>query len=180
MPNTANGLPYPQLNDSNNPPADIQALALKVDTIYGGNVANFAALPASGDFIGQRKWLVDVKRFATWNGTVWETDGAWITPTLLNSWVSFDNGAVYEIPQYTKAGRFVVLKGLMKSGTGIAFTLPAGYRPLKRRQFITANAAGARTSFIEVSANGDVNVAAFGTGASNAGVSIEFSFVAEQ
>ena len=53
---------------------------------------------------------------------------AWITPTLVNSWVAFDTRTA----KYKKAdyGR-VYLKGIVKNGTIGApiFTLPTGYRP---------------------------------------------------
>ena len=57
---------------------------------------------------------------------------AWITPKLANSWIPFDS-ATYNTFQYMKDEMgFVHIRGMVKSGTtGIIFTLPTGYRPLK-------------------------------------------------
>jgi Tfp pilus assembly protein PilE len=70
----------------------------------------------------------------------------WTNMTLQNSWVSYDSGVTYELPQYSKTGgeNMVSLKGLVKSGsntydTPIA-TLPAGYRPEGRLIFASDNA----------------------------------------
>jgi hypothetical protein len=52
-------------------PGIIQQLGNEVDAFYGSKVATAADLPGSGEFAGQRVWLVDVKRHATWNGSAW-------------------------------------------------------------------------------------------------------------
>ena len=60
---------------------------------------------------------------------------AWITPTLLNGWVAFDEART---PMYMKDQfGFVHIRGMMKSGTVnlVAFALPVGYRPLITRTF---------------------------------------------
>ena len=68
---------------------------------------------------------------------------AWITPTLVNSWVAFDTRTA----KYKKAdyGR-IYLKGVVKSGTigATIFTLPTGYRPDEALIFgvITVNVNG--------------------------------------
>lgn len=68
---------------------------------------------------------------------------AWITPTLVNSWVAFDTRTA----KYKKAdyGR-VYLKGIVKNGTigATIFTLPTGYRPDEALIFgaITVNVDG--------------------------------------
>ena len=68
---STNGLPVPALSSANNPPADFLALANAVDATYGGSVANWAALPATGNFKGKRLWVTDISVVATWNGTAW-------------------------------------------------------------------------------------------------------------
>jgi hypothetical protein len=181
MPNTTNGLPFPVITDDNNPPADIQALAEAVDNTYGGKVASAGALPTSGLFPGQRIWLVDVKGWAEWSGTAWNSDTAWVQPTLGNSWASFDGGATLDIPAYCRVDGVVWLKGAMKDGTGAAFTLPVGMRPLKVRSFTSTAASGAQTADVRVSPSGVVTVPFFGTGATNGVVSLDsVRFLAEQ
>lgn len=75
MPTTPNrDYPYPTLGDDNNPPADLQALALAIeddlDSLHS-QVANAGALPGSGDFIGQRVLLLDTMETAAWTGVEW-------------------------------------------------------------------------------------------------------------
>lgn len=181
MPTTPNGLVTPPLTGADpNIPRDFLALANSVDALYGKRVANAAALPVSGAFEGQKIYLQDVDADAQWNGAAWIYDTAWVQPTLGNSWVSYDSGSTFEIPAYTRIGGVVHLKGLMKSGTSsAAFTLPPGYRPLKFRYFTCAASPGT-TCVVSVAADGTVNVAAYASGGTNAYVSIELSFVAEQ
>jgi len=75
-----------------------------------------------------------------YNGSAWGlvssvSDSDWTTPSLTNSWVSFDG--ISNTAGYIKdSSGFVHLKGKLKSGTinGTAemFTLPEGYRPGNR------------------------------------------------
>ena len=90
MTTTTNGMPVPDLGDSNNPPADFLALGNAVDAFYGGAVANAAALPALGDFPGQRKFITDTKEVATWNGTAWTGYTVAFTPTHACFTLAFD------------------------------------------------------------------------------------------
>lgn len=106
-------------------------------------------------------------------------DTGWITPTLGNSWVSFDAGATFDIPQYRRFNGVVFLKGEMKSGTSntTVFTLPAGYRPLKQISFCVQSNTG--SADILVGATGAVIVNNY-NGGSNASVSLNgISFIAE-
>lgn len=182
MGTTSTGLRYPALTDDNAPPVDLQKLAEDVDATYGPNVANAGALPASGKFAGQRIWLTDVKGWAVWNGSTWLTDTAWVQPTLSNSWVSFDGGSVYDIPAYRRVAGITYIKGFAKSGSPSAaiFTLPAGFRPLKQRRFAINASGGALSAIGQITAAGVVSIEGYGTSSTNASVSLEMSFPAEQ
>lgn len=86
---------------------------------------------------------------------------AWITPTLLNGWVNFDDGVSYTTCAYMKSTiGFVTLKGMLKSGSvGMgtpAFTLPVGYRPSKRLKYpVVCNGAFGE---VDINVNGDVGI----------------------
>lgn len=108
-------------------------------------------------------------------------DSGWIIPTLGNSWTSFDAGAVYAVPQYRLLNGVVWLHGAMKGGTlsTAAFTLPVGMRPLKTTQF--SNGSNGFTCQFTILASGAVEVTAYGSGGSNAFVSLDGApFIAEQ
>lgn len=102
--------------------------------------------------------------------------GTYIAPSFLNSWVNYDT-------TYNDAGYFkdtvgvVHLRGLVKNGTiGTAiFTLPAGYRPIRRQLFTTSsNGALGRC---DVEANGNV----LANAGNNAWFSLDgLTFLAEQ
>ena len=68
-----------------------------------------------------------------------KVQAAWITPTLLNSWVQFEAGssAMYMKDEFG----FVHLKGRVKSGTVGAdlFSLPVGYRSVNSKIFPVAS-----------------------------------------
>ena len=77
---------------------------------------------------------------------IWHEVGTAGEPAFANSWVNYSTA--YNSCAFMKdALGFVHLKGLMKSGTvGLAaFTLPAGYRPIKGNIF-ASNGAGAYAS----------------------------------
>ena len=86
---------------------------------------------------------------------------AWVSPTLLNSWVNY--GGNWNPAGYYKDpfGR-VHLRGLVKSGTAVTiFTLPAGYRPAYDE--IHASVSVDAFNSIRVYATGDVTYAAGST-----------------
>lgn len=87
----------------------------------------------------------------------WSTVNPWITPTLLNGWVAYDT-AIYATAQYYKDKFGIVhLRGMIKSGTigTTAFTLPLGYRPIKR-EFAPTVSNGAFGAIL-ISETGNVN-----------------------
>lgn len=115
MTTTTNGLPVPDLTDDNNPPADLLALGNAVDAFYGGAVANAAALPALGDFPGQRKFITDTKEVATWNGTAWTGYTVAFTPTW--SGVTLGTGPV-NAGRRQEFGKWVDISFNLTLGTG--------------------------------------------------------------
>ena len=85
---------------------------------------------------------------------------AWITPTLLNSWVDHSPSVYSTIGYYKDALGIVHLKGVVKNGTSnIIFKLPLGYRPSKYLFFETGTAisnGNIATAALYIAANGDV------------------------
>ncbi len=99
------------------------------------------------------------------------TDGGWITPTLLNSWVSFDGGATFGIPQYRLKSGVVQVAGLAKSGTiNPIFTLPAGFRPNKEIMFLVM--AGGGTARIDITPAGSLFLSAYAYSGNNSYLSL--------
>ena len=90
------------------------------------------------------------------------------SPTLLNGWTKY--GGDYDTAGYYKDKDRVFLQGLIKGGTvgAVAFTLPVGYRPAKRKIFVVnANNTFGR---VDVLSNGNVYIDAM---CSNSYVSLE-------
>lgn len=92
-------------------------------------------------------------------------DSGWITPTLLNGWVTYDTNFMVEGYRIDALG-YVHLKGMIKNGSGIIFKLPSGYRPPvdgSRRlllQTITSTGQGR----IDITSDGNVTYIQGGTG----------------
>jgi len=97
-------------------------------------------------------------------------------PAFLNGWVN-DGTAGYGTAAFRKLpSGLVQVKGLIKTGGigQVAFTLPAGYRPIENRLFgVASNAAFGQ---VNVFANGNVTPVA----GSNVDMALDFSFFAEQ
>ena len=105
-----------------------------------------------------RGWLKAVKDVFV---HVKADEEAFITPTLLNSWVAF--GTPFTGPGYFKGKNNIVrFQGLVKSGTLSTniFSLPVGYRPSGTLLFAVSTAVGATITFgeVRISSNGDVQL----------------------
>lgn len=128
-----------------------------------------------GELTNEAKWFARVFTVINWLlGQFGDT--GWNTPSLSNSWVVF--GTPFDSPQYRRLNGIVYVKGMAKSGTlSTVFTLPAGYQTLKERVFNTASNTGGAQILIVA---GAVSINGYYGGGSNAFVSFEFSFPAEQ
>lgn len=83
------------------------------------------------------------------------------TPTFINSWIlntSYSSNVGYYIDNFGDVRAFGVISG-GTSGT-IAFTLPAGYRPITTRYF-TAFSGSNSVGLIAVNSNGNVTISYF-------------------
>ena len=109
------------------------------------------------------------------------TPPAWTPVTaFLNGWVNHSNTA-YAPLAYRKIGDEVTLRGVIMSGTSSSvFQLPVGFRPAKYEEFAGECATNVHCH-LEVASNGYVGVIGYGTGGTNAFVSlsgIQFSTTA--
>lgn len=152
-----------------------EAAANTAGANVAGNVVYLTAPTTNGYVAGLFSYL----------GGAWTPladDTGWTVATLSNSWVSYDGGAVFEVPSYRRKNGLTFLKGIMKSGTTgtTVLTLPAGMRPSKSRQFVINAGGGAATAIIQITNAGVLSVLGYGTSATNANVSLELSFIAEQ
>lgn len=89
------------------------------------------------------------------------TQPGWTAPTLLSGWVNY--GAPWAVAGYKKnTVGTVILKGFIKGGTTtsgtIIFTLPAGYRPLEKQNFVVGCFDGASYQFAQVDVDSSGNV----------------------
>lgn len=83
------------------------------------------------------------------------TQEAWQAPTLQGTWANF--GGAYETAGYMKDKfGFVRLKGLLKTGSGVMFTLPVGYRPSEEKIFATIG--NGTLADVRVGTNGNVSL----------------------
>jgi type II secretory pathway pseudopilin PulG len=99
-------------------------------------------------------------------GTSSVTIPLWTPFTMQNGWV--DYSPPYSSAAYTKTSAgVIVLKGMVRSGSGIVATLPAGYRPSMSLMF--ENSSNQAAGRLDVRADGTISVA---TG-TNAWVSLD-------
>lgn len=107
-------------------------------------------------------------------------DVGWLTPTLKNGWTNY--GAGYGPIGYRKlANGMVIMRGLAAGGTGVIFTLPAGFRPDASQSLLFTSFANPNVACrIDVGPSGDVTVNSYMTGGGNAWVSLApVTFLAE-
>ena len=113
---TTNGMDVDDLGDAPNGPALALSLGNQIDAFYGGAVANAAALPALGDFPGQRKFITDTKEVATWNGTAWTGYTVAFTPTW--SGVTLGTTGLVNTGRRQQSGKWVDISFNLTLGTG--------------------------------------------------------------
>ncbi|MEF2174872.1 MAG: hypothetical protein V3575_00245 [Candidatus Absconditabacteria bacterium] len=108
------------------------------------------------DILTAEKWNELVNKVET-NSNLLSTGALTRTnATLENGWINYDTNTRYPV-SYTKDNfGNVTIRGLIKSGTNLScvFTLPQGYRPLKRYLYTTQNGNG--IGRIDILANGCV------------------------
>lgn len=146
----------------------------------GGITPATSAAFGSGTYVGQ--YIDDAALgLLRWSGSAWvvvsRTDNTgWVAPTLLNGWANFGSG--FRPTAYRRINGEVEIRGTVKSGTGVIFNLPAGFRPGADEACITlSNVGGAdlrvaspvTTSGLSA---GDVSVAAYLAGGNNGIVSL--------
>lgn len=121
--------------------------------------------------VGDRVMLAFQGRQLTITGVVVPNGGAWVTPALGGSWVSW--GSPYRGAGYRKlpSGE-VTARGLIKLGVTVTpiFTFPEGYRPGAAETFLGVASNG--TARIDVASNGEISVLNYMAGGTNAYVSL--------
>ncbi len=98
---------------------------------------------------------VSTAQQAALNAKANSAQSAWVAPTLAGAWLNF--GGSYEAAGYLKDNfGFLHLKGLVKSGTGVIFNLPVGFRPSEEKIF--ASIGNGTLADVRVGTNGDVSL----------------------
>jgi hypothetical protein len=128
--------------------------------LNGVQICTTGTLPTVGIKAGQLAWCTDNEGMWRYNGSTWSLvttmPTAWVSPTLLNSWVNW--GSPYQGLQYRKVGDIVHLRGLVKFGTVATtiFTLPSGFRPPADLMYLTLG-DGAAVARFDVKSSGNVD-----------------------
>ncbi|MBY0024565.1 hypothetical protein H7K28_15245 [Paenibacillus polymyxa] len=171
-------------------PAGALAQSYNVDTSASYTVSYLAFMPSpvvpfTGSYAANEKTLLadlvdnvqqNASRVSVLENKKADKDNpAWLTPTLLNGWTTFDDqsGTGYRTAQYYKdSSERVHIRGLIKNGAKTAgvvlFRLPQGYRPSYGETFLVAMSYTGTTityySRVTVLRTGDVILAADITG----------------
>ncbi|WP_298742278.1 hypothetical protein [uncultured Microbacterium sp.] len=144
-----------------NPPADIK----EVYDHFGDlgrfySVANVAALPSTGNWVGRRLTVADTGyeyRWVSGGWTITAGDSGWITPTLNAGWTTYAG----EVPRYKFLNGVVFLVG-RATGTAAAgttvFSLPAGFRHTYGSDLVFQGHSDNGTALITVGPTGVVHV----------------------
>lgn len=129
--------------------------------------------PATGQLIYES----DTQTLRYWDGATWRYlgyDTGWVTiSTFTGGWLNLDT-SVYQAAAYRRINSRVFVRGIIKSGTGAAFTIPAPHRPLKNEIFSCI--AGAGVARVDVDTAGNVNVASYAASGDNSFVSLSGVF----
>lgn len=87
--------------------------------------------------------------------SAWHEIGAGGEPAFQNSWVNY--GSTFDTAAFRMdPDGWVHFKGLIKSGSGVVFTLPAGYRPA--RTSYGTNVNNGSPGYVSIGSNGNVSI----------------------
>lgn len=99
---------------------------------------------------------------------------AWIAPTLAGAWVNF--GAPWSpVGYYKDSNNIVHIRGMVKDGAGVIFTLPVAYRPSANNDYMFTTSSNNLFAMVKVNTAGEV---ALVTG-SNLSLAINLAFRAD-
>ena len=152
---------------------------MRANANIGQLVCTSATRPGSPD-TGTMIYETDTARVFYWTGAVWAKSvrveaypTGWISPPLVGAWANYGGGWVNARYMKDEMG-FVHLEGLVRSGAGRIFDLPAGYRPLGWHLFsVVGGNAFARVNVstsgvdFDVGNNGFVNLSGITFGANS-------------
>lgn len=127
-------LPYPAATDPADVPADMGALANRVEAVIVPGTASGQTLV----------WDNAAKKWVATTVEAWREIGSAGQPVFENGWINV-GGAAATAAFYKDPDGVVHIKGLIRSGanTAVAFTLPAGYRPAQDLRFVQTGYDGA-------------------------------------
>ena len=135
--------------------------AADMNAAAGLPVADFASLPATGNWLGRLITTTDTEITYRFDGAwvEWLGDSGWIAPTILNSW----SGSTV---RYRKLNGVVYLRGRLTETSATfnkAFELPAGYRPAVDLNVVILTGASmpGTAERCEIGTDGDVTVTRF-------------------
>lgn len=146
-------------SDAYDPAAHITETAEHFDELIGESKPTAGDIPSSGNWLGRLIMTEDTGDLYLCTGlpNTWEPltpDSGWVTPTLSNGWSAVGGWSV----QYRRRNGQVFFRGRVTGGsTGVAFTLPVGYRPLTQALFsgVDGGSATAR-AWIFINSTGGV------------------------
>ncbi|ANJ26828.1 hypothetical protein [Agromyces aureus] len=168
--------------DTFDPAPQIDAVYGHIDAKLATPVANAAALPASGNWIGRQLMASDTGIVwvctalpGTWKRLALADDSGWTALTLNGSWTA--NGGGTNPPLARVLNGHLEITGLIDRAApagGTAFTLPVGMRPVKTAVVLAFSNSGACGLFIPASGVVDV-ISTAGTALTGAVTSISLT-----
>ena len=180
------GLRYPNGGDVPNIPADIQNLATDTYRKLGRTVADVDALSAlSGMVEGDQVYLISHGIMVKYAGAVlgWVNHkNDWIIPSITAGWNVFGTPN-YDTVAYLKRYGIVYIRGSVAATTAVMgttiFTLPVGYRPLKKKIMPVVSTNGGIVRLDIDNTDGSVKPLQGFQGASTAYVALNLSYPQE-
>lgn len=181
-----NGLRYPHSGDIPNIPADIQNLATDINRRVGRTVADVDALSAlSGMVEGDQVYLISHGIMVKYSGAAlgWVNHkNDWIIPNIAAGWTIY-GAPNYDTVAYMKRYGVVYVRGAVSATTATlgnsVFTLPVGYRPLKKKIIPVVSSNGGIIRLDISNIDGSISPVGGYQGANLAYFSLNFSYPQE-
>lgn len=106
--------------------------------------------------VGYKVQTVDGVRWTRESSGQVETAHAWGNQTLLGTWTAYGSGYITAQAVRTSLG-IIMLRGLVKDGSGFICKLPPGYRPSAKLMFLTMDSGSFAGGRIDITPDGVVN-----------------------
>lgn len=144
-----------QFDSDNNPWIHKRAAAAVNTTVPAGGITG-QILAKNSNADGDTEWITSAAGGGTVTLDPWHNVGDAGEPAFQNGWINTVTVGYGKLRFRKDPEGRVWVQGVITTGTGVAFTLPVGYRPVRSQFFVILQDGGVAGTYLNVATDGTV------------------------